>query len=105
MKNCKAQLGKLLIFVGLSLMTGFIWGQVLAPAVPHPDLAQHYTDPQIPIRQFDEMASVDVIRNGDDIWVVEHYSGHLIFEYNRFKEQDKEAFGEYEGVLGEVKDN
>jgi len=28
-----------------------------------------------------------------------HYSGELIFEYNRFKDVDKEAFGEYVDLL------
>ena len=37
---------------------------------------------------------VDIIQNKDDIWIVEHKTGHLIFEYNRFKEADKETFGE-----------
>lgn len=48
------------------------------------------------------MASVDVIRNGDDIWIVDHYSGHLIFEYNRLKQADREAFGEYEDLVTEI---
>jgi len=33
---------------------------------------------------------------------VEHKTGHLIFEYNRFKDVDKEAFGEYEDLLVEI---
>jgi len=37
---------------------------------------------------------VNIIQNKDDIWVVEQKTGHLIFEYNRFKETDKEAFEE-----------
>ena len=48
------------------------------------------------------MVPVDVIQNKDDIWIVEHKTGHLIFEYNRFKEADKEAFGEYEDLLVEI---
>lgn len=34
--------------------------------------------------------------------VVEHKTGRLIFEYNRFKEADKEAFKEYEDLLTEI---
>jgi len=45
---------------------------------------------------------VNIIQNKDDIWVVEHKTGHLIFEYNRFKEADKEAFGEYVDLLEEL---
>ncbi|KPK41680.1 MAG: hypothetical protein AMJ78_04855 [Omnitrophica WOR_2 bacterium SM23_29] len=91
-------IGKLLFFVSLSLITGFIWGRVLSPDIP-----QHYSNPQVPIKQYDQMVTVDVIRNGDDIWIVKHKTGHLIFEYNRFKEADKEAFGEYEGLLEEMR--
>jgi hypothetical protein len=89
---------KLLIFVGLALITGFIWGYAFAPE----DIPQHYSDPEIPIGQYDEIVSVDAIRNGDDIWIVEHYSGRLIFEYSRFEEADKEIFKEYKDLLIEV---
>lgn len=88
---------KLFLFVGLSLVTGFIWGRIFSLAMP-----QHYSDFQIRIMQYDRMVSVDVIQNKDDIWIVDHKTGHLIFEYNQFKEADKEAFGEYEGLLVEV---
>ena len=93
---------KLLIFVGLALLTGFVWGQIFAPDNIHRDILQHYSNPEIPIGQYDQMVSVDIIRKGDDIWVVEHFSGQLIFEYNRLKEADKEAFGEYEDLLIEA---
>lgn len=91
------KLKKLLLFIGLSLVTGFVGGGVF-----YGDILQHYSDPEIPIGLYDEIVSVDVIRCGDDIWIAEHYSGHLIFEYNRFKEADKEVFGEYEDLLVEV---
>ena len=96
------QIRKLLLFGILALVTGFVWGQIFAPENIRQDLVQHYSDPEIPLGQYDQMVSVDVIRNGDDIWVVEHYSGQLIFEYNRFKEADKEAFREYEDLLIEA---
>lgn len=92
------RLGKLLLFIGLSFITGFIWGRVF-----YAGILQHYSDPEIPIGQYDQIVSVNVIRNGDDIWIVEYCSGHLIFEYNRFKEADKEVFGEYEDLLKEIK--
>lgn len=88
------QIGKLWLFVILSLVTGFIWGRVFSP-----DMPQYYSDPQIPLGQYDQIVSVDVIRNSNDIWIVDHKTGHLIFEYNRFKEADKEAFKEYEDLL------
>ncbi len=88
---------KLFLFVGLSLATGFIWGLVFSP-----DILQCHLGPKTPFGQHEQMVSVDVIGNGDDIWIVEHRTGRLIFEYNRFKEADKEAFGEYEGLLAEA---
>lgn len=87
---------KLFLFVGLSLVTGFIWGSVISPY-----MSKHCSGPRMPIGQYDQMVTVDVVRNGDDIWIVDHKTGYLIFEYNRFKEADKEAFGEYEGLLTE----
>lgn len=47
----------------------------------------------------------DVIKEGDEILIYEHYSGELIFEYNRFKEADKEAFKEYQDLLLECADS
>lgn len=88
---------KLFLFVGLSLVTGFIWGLIFSPAIP-----QCHLGPQIPLGKYDQMITVDVIRNGDDIWVMNHKTGHLIFEYNRSKKVDKEAFGEYEDLLVEA---
>jgi hypothetical protein len=64
---------------------------------------QHqYTYAEIPKGKYSRMVPVDVIQNKDDIWIVEHKTGHLIFGYNRFKEADKEAFGEYEDLLVEI---
>lgn len=88
---------KLWLFVGLSFVTGFIWGLVLSPAIP-----QRHLDPQIPLGEYDQMITVDVIRNGDDIWIVDRKTGHLIFEYNRFKEADREVFEEYDDLLEEL---
>ena len=102
MQGSKTQTRKLLLFIALSLTTGFIWGKAITQISLPKEPVQRYTSPEIPVGEFDEMASVDVIRNGDGIWVVDHYTGHLIFEYNRFKEVDKEAFGEYEDVLAEM---
>ena len=49
--------------------------------------------------------TVDIIKEDDDIWIVEHYSGELVFEYNRFKDVDKEAFEEYSDLLIEAQSN
>ena len=92
------EIKKLWLFVGVSFIAGFVWGGVIKDILPH-----QYTDPEIPKGRYERIVSVDVIQNKDDIWVVEHKTGHLIFEYNRFKDVDKEAFGEYEDLLVEVK--
>lgn len=47
---------------------------------------------------------VDIVKEGDEILIYEHYSGELIFEYNKNKEVDKEAYREFEEVWEEVKD-
>jgi len=91
------EIKKLWLFIGFSFIAGFIWGGVIKDILPH-----QYTDPEIPKGRYERMVSVDVIQNKDDIWVVEHKTGHLIFEYNRFKDVDKEAFGEYEDLLVEI---
>lgn len=91
------RMGKLLFFVILSFITGLIWGLVLSPAIP-----QCLLGPKIPVGQYNQMVTVDVIRNDDDIWIFEHKTGRLISEYNRFKEADKEAFKEYEGLMIET---
>ncbi len=49
-----------------------------------------------------DIVTVDVVKEGDDILIYEHYSKDLIFEYNRFKEADKEAWQEYEDLLIEA---
>jgi hypothetical protein len=46
--------------------------------------------------------TVDVIKEGDEILIYEHYSGELVFEYNKDKEVDKVAFREYEDLLVEI---
>jgi len=108
---------KLLFLVGSSLFIGFIWGQALGPTGPHKlywdeqerledaimqNRQQDYAAPEIPTGKYDEMASVDIIRNGDDIWIVDHCTKDLIFEYNRFKKADREAWIEYEDLLEEA---
>lgn len=94
------RLKKLWLFIGVSFIAGFIWGGVFKDILPH-----QYLDPQIPKGKYETMITVDVIQDKDDIWIVEHKTGHLIFEYNRFKEVDKEAFKEYEDLLIEAKSN
>ena len=50
-----------------------------------------------------DIVTVDIIREGDDILIYEHCSGELVFEYNRLKEADKEAWIEYNDLLIEVR--
>jgi hypothetical protein len=91
------EMKKLWLFIGVSFIAGFIWGGVFKDILP-----KQYLDPEMPTGEYKRMATIDVIQNDDDIWIVEHKTGHLIFEYNRFKEVDKEAFGEYEDFLVEM---
>ena len=46
---------------------------------------------------------VDIVKEGDEFLIYEHYTGELIFEYNKNKEVDKEAYREFEEVWEEVK--
>jgi len=46
--------------------------------------------------------TVDIVKEGDEILIYEHYSGKLIFEYNKNKEVDKSAYREFKGVLEEM---
>jgi len=55
-----------------------------------------------PIRKSNSVV-VDIVKEGDEILIYEHYSGELIFEYNKNKEVDKEAYKEFEEVWEEVK--
>jgi len=43
-------------------------------------------------------AGRQVVKEEDEILIYEHYTGELIFEYNKNKEVDKEAFREFEEV-------
>ena len=47
---------------------------------------------------------VDIVKEGDEILIYEHYTGELVFEYNKNKEVDKTAYTEFEEVWEEVKD-
>jgi len=46
---------------------------------------------------------VDIVKDGDEILIYEHYSEELVFEYNKNKEVDKTAYREFEEVWVEVK--
>lgn len=86
-------INKLLFFVVLSLITGFIWGM----AFPIDRLQS--------IGQYDRIISIDVIEKGDDIWIIDHRTGRLIFEYNRFEEADRAIFKEYEDLLKDCQED
>jgi hypothetical protein len=55
-----------------------------------------------PIKKPDTV-TVDIVKEGDEILIYEHYAGELVFEYNKNKEVDKTAYKEFEDVWGEVK--
>jgi len=40
---------------------------------------------------------VDIVKEGDEILIYEHYTKELVFEYNKNKEVDKEAYREFGG--------
>jgi len=44
------------------------------------------------------------VKEGDEILIYEHYSGELIFGYNKNKEVDKEAYREFEEVWEETRE-
>jgi len=46
---------------------------------------------------------VDIVKDGNEILIYEHYTGELIFEYNKNKKVDKSAYREFEEVREEVK--
>ena len=48
---------------------------------------------------------VDIVKEGDEILIYEHYTGELVFEYNKDKEVDKTGYREFEEVWEEVKDH
>jgi len=45
---------------------------------------------------------VDIVKEGDEILIYERYSGEFVFEYNKNKRVDKEAFREYNDLLKEL---
>ncbi len=47
-----------------------------------------------------DTVTVDIVKEGDEILIYEHYSGELVFEYNKNKEVDKSAYREFEEVWG-----
>ncbi|MBW2046809.1 MAG: hypothetical protein JRI96_18375 [Deltaproteobacteria bacterium] len=47
--------------------------------------------------------TVDVVKEGDEILIYEHYSGELVFEYSKNKEVDKTAYKEFEDVWVETR--
>jgi hypothetical protein len=50
-----------------------------------------------------DTVTVDIIKEGDEILIYEHYTGELVFEYNKNKEADKIAYKEFEEMWEEVK--
>ena len=58
----------------------------------------------IPIIKPDTV-TVDIIKEGDEILIYEHYSGELVFEYSKNKDVEKEAFKEYENLIIEALNN
>ncbi len=55
-----------------------------------------------PIKKPDTV-TVDIVKEGDETLIYEHYTGNLIFEYSKNKEVDKTAYREFEDVWVEVK--
>ena len=55
-----------------------------------------------PIKKPDSVV-LDIVKEGDEILIYEHYSGEVVFEYNKNKEVDKSAYKEFEEVWEEVR--
>ena len=55
-----------------------------------------------PIKKPDTV-TVDIVKEGNRSLIYEHYSGELVFEYNKNKEVDKIAYKEFEDVWVEAK--
>ncbi len=64
-------------------------------------LAGYFVGKERPIQK-PNTATVDVVREGNEILIYEHYSGELVFEYSKDKAADKEAFKEYVDLLEEL---
>lgn len=47
--------------------------------------------------------TVDIVKEGDEIDIYEHYSKQLVFEYSKNKEVDRKAFEEYSELLKELR--
>lgn len=89
---------KLWLFIVISFIAGFIWGQVFCV-----DLPQHYSNSKILLSKQNQKVTVDIVKEGDEILIYEYYSGKLVFEYNKNKEVDKSAYKEFEDTWEEVK--
>ena len=50
-----------------------------------------------------DIVTVDIVKEEDEILIYEHYSGELVFEYNKDKGVDKEAYREFEDMWKEIK--
>ncbi|RKY42426.1 MAG: hypothetical protein DRP81_07640 [Candidatus Omnitrophota bacterium] len=50
-----------------------------------------------------DTVTVDIVKEGDEILIYEHYKGELVFEYNKNKEVDKSAYREFEDLIIEIK--
>lgn len=64
-------------------------------------LAGYFVGRERPVQK-PNTVTVDVVKEGDEILIYEHYSGELVFEYNKNKEVDKTAYREYEDLLVET---
>ncbi|MEW6008199.1 MAG: hypothetical protein AB1629_01005 [Candidatus Omnitrophota bacterium] len=65
-------------------------------------LAGYFVGKERPVTK-PNTVTVDVVKEGDEILIYEHYSGELVFEYNKNKEVDKTAYKEFEDTWEEIK--
>ncbi|MEK6564203.1 MAG: hypothetical protein AABZ65_04150 [Candidatus Omnitrophota bacterium] len=93
------RISKLWLFIMISFIAGFVWGRVSTA-----DLPQRYPETRIAIGGDEQMVSLDILRDKDNIRIIDQETGQLIFEYNRYKETDRGAFREFEAVLIEIMD-
>ncbi len=45
---------------------------------------------------------VDIVKEGDEFLIYEHYTGELVFEYNKNKRVDESAYKEFKEVWEEI---
>ena len=88
---------KTYLILGAYFLAGIIFGLAISK-IPHPKLLR------LPSVAQDKPNSVtiDIVKENDEILVYEHTSNNLIFEYNKNKPEDKNAYKEFNDLWRET---